>query len=382
VTTDPVAQLMFDLRGDTLDRVASALGESPARIETALGAVLPAILSGLARRAATIAGASVLLDLIRLNQLDSARYRDAPSAIAAHDGVINLINAGRPALDAALGGRTGSVVDWISSYAGLNRSSGLSLLTMALPLVVGQIVRLVGAGRLNAWNLQSLLTEQRGLLEELPGLSAALGIANVRSVQTPARVRSAVTDSTQTRSWTAWWEWPLRLALIVLIPVSFSVGRRADPGLVVKGQVPLTQAAVATVGAFIAPASSIRIPSGGIESRLLAFIENPDAKVEEQPAFTLDRLEFGAGSATLKPSSREQLRNVTAILNVYPNVHLKIAGYMDDAGDAARNLRLSAERATATMDEIARLGIDRSRLQAEGYGPQRNSRIDIRVTKK
>ena len=395
MTTNLVAQLMFDLRGDPLDRVASALGESPARIETALGVVFPAILSGLAGKASTLAGASVLLDLIRLNQLDSARYHVATAAIGAHDGVINLINAGRPALDAALSGRTGRVVEWISSSAGLNRSSGISCLTIALPLVVGQIVRLVGPGRLNAWNLQTLLMEQRGLLEELPGLGAALGVVNVRKTQTRARARGAVTESAHTRPWTAWREWALRLALIVLIPVSFSLGRRADPRLLVQGQVPLAQAAVATAGAArVVPARaefvdrqlphgiSIRISSGGVESRLVALIENPDARMDDRASFILNGVEFETGSATLKPSSREQLRNITAILNAYPTVHVKIDGYTDDAGDAARNLRLSAERATATMDEIVRLGIDRSRLQAEGYGSQRNNRIDIRVTKK
>jgi OmpA-OmpF porin, OOP family len=408
VATNLVDQLMRDFRGDTLGRVASALGENPARIETALGSVLPAILGGLTGKASTIAGANVLLDLIRLNQLDSPHHRDVTAAVAAPDGVINLINAGRPALDSALGARTSAVVDWISSRAGINRSSAISLLTIALPLVIGQIVGLVGPGRLNAWNLKTLLTEQRRFLAELPGLDAALSVVDARRVHPFPRARDAVTDAAQTQIWTAWWEWALQIVLIALIPLAFSLGRPADSQLGVQSQIPVAQAGVAVLAAaLMAPSPgefvdrrlpndiTIRIPSRGSESRLVALIEDPDARLDKQMWFSLDRLEFETGSSTLKASSREQLRNIAAILTAYPNVHVKIGGYTDNVGDDTDNLKLSADRATTTMFEIASFGIDRSRLQAEGYGEQdpvadnvtaegrqRNRRIDIRLTKK
>jgi len=97
----------------------------------------------------------------------------------------------------------------------------------------------------------------------------------------------------------------------------------------------------------------------------------------------------------LKPSSQEQLRNVADILKAYPNVHLKIGGYTDNVGDDAYNLKLSSDRANNTMNELVSLGVDRSRLEAEGYGEahpiadngsaegrQRNRRIDMNVTSK
>jgi OOP family OmpA-OmpF porin len=79
----------------------------------------------------------------------------------------------------------------------------------------------------------------------------------------------------------------------------------------------------------------------------------------------------------------------------YPNVNVKIGGYTDNVGDPGANQRLSQNRAVNTMNELATLGVDRSRLAAEGNGEQfpvadnsteegrqRNRRIDIRVTKK
>ena len=140
---------------------------------------------------------------------------------------------------------------------------------------------------------------------------------------------------------------------------------------------------------------SLRFPSNGIESKLLSFIQDPTKAVDKTTWFSFDRLEFETDSATLKPSSREQLSNIAAILKAYPQVDLKIGGYTDNTGDAAHNLNLSQGRAVNTLNELVGLGTAKSRLEAEGYGQQfpvadnataegrqRNRRIDIRLTKK
>ena len=74
---------------------------------------------------------------------------------------------------------------------------------------------------------------------------------------------------------------------------------------------------------------------------------------------------------------------------------VKVGGYTDNVGDPAANLKLSQERAQNTMNALAALGVEKVRIEAEGYGEQhpvadnstdegrqRNRRIDIRVTKK
>ena len=140
---------------------------------------------------------------------------------------------------------------------------------------------------------------------------------------------------------------------------------------------------------------TLRIPSNGVESKLLAFIEDTSRQVDKETWFSFDRLEFETGSAALKPASAEQLRNISEVLKAYPQVNLKLGGYTDNVGNDASNLKLSQARATSTMQEIAKLGTDPARLEAEGYGKehpvadnateegrQRNRRIDMRVTKK
>jgi outer membrane protein OmpA-like peptidoglycan-associated protein len=156
---------------------------------------------------------------------------------------------------------------------------------------------------------------------------------------------------------------------------------------------------VAGLGAFVErqlPNNiSLRIPSNGMESKLLSYIEDTNQVPTKETWFSFDRLEFETDSTTLRPAATEQLQNVANIMKAYPDVKVKIGGYTDNTGDSAANLKLSQGRATAAMNQIASLGIDRSRLEAEGFGDahpiadnnteagrQRNRRVDIRVTEK
>jgi OmpA-OmpF porin, OOP family len=157
--------------------------------------------------------------------------------------------------------------------------------------------------------------------------------------------------------------------------------------------------AAASLGAFgakkLPDGVELTIPANGVENRLIAFIEDKSKEVDKKAWFDFDRLLFETGSAKLKPESREQLQNMAAILKAYPVVNLKIGGYTDNTGNAANNKKLSQQRADAAMAELTKLGVDKTRLEAEGYGQdvpvadnstaegrQKNRRTSVRVTKK
>jgi outer membrane protein OmpA-like peptidoglycan-associated protein len=138
----------------------------------------------------------------------------------------------------------------------------------------------------------------------------------------------------------------------------------------------------------------LRLPTGRMEDNLLAFIQSPRS-VDDTTWFDFDRLLFDTNSATLQPSSQEQLHNVAEILKAYPNVHVKIGGYTDNTGDPNANLRLSQQRADSVKQELTGLGVSADRMEAQGYGDQhpvadnsteegrqKNRRISLRVTQK
>jgi outer membrane protein OmpA-like peptidoglycan-associated protein len=329
-------------------------------------------------------------------------------------------------VDSVLGGKSNSVTEWLSSFANINKTASTSLLSLALPLVLGAVSKKISSAGASAGNLAGFLQGQMSLQPAPVGLAGVLGLDDlphppvVGTYESPPRQETASrppvvgTYAAEAREGgSTWWKWALPVLALGLLGYFLSTRREpttpvssiATSGVVSSSSVassPVTPPVTAptnTLGPFVERKLVndvvLNVPENGVESKLIAFIKDPNRKVDKDTWFTFDRLEFDTDSATLKPSSEEQLRNVAEILKAYPNVKVKIGGYTDNVGDDAHNLKLSQDRAANTMNEIANLGIDRSRLAAEGFGKQypvadntteegrqRNRRIDIRVTNK
>jgi K(+)-stimulated pyrophosphate-energized sodium pump len=82
-------------------------------------------------------------------------------------------------------------------------------------------------------------------------------------------------------------------------------------------------------------------------------------------------------------------------LKAYPTAKIVINSYTDNLGEKAHNLRLSRERANHVLRELARIGVDKSRMTAQGFGDDhpvasndseegrmQNRRISLYVTRK
>lgn len=78
---------------------------------------------------------------------------------------------------------------------------------------------------------------------------------------------------------------------------------------------------------------------------------------------------FDTAKATLKPESRATLDNVVSVLKATPTVRkVEIGGHTDNRGDDAYNMSLSQQRAQSVVDYLVKGGIEKSRLEARGYG--------------
>jgi outer membrane protein OmpA-like peptidoglycan-associated protein len=193
------------------------------------------------------------------------------------------------------------------------------------------------------------------------------------------------------------------VCILVLVYLQVQYCAPTPPPAVVKpAEKAVTDAAKAMMdklGKFLAVklpnGVELNVPEFGVERKLIAYIEDKNKPVDKTTWFSFDRLEFETGSATLKPSSAEQLKNIAEIMKAFPKVTLKIGGYTDNVGNADANLKLSQSRADNTKQELVKLGVDAKRLEAEGYGEknpvadnsteegrQKNRRIDLRVTNK
>ena len=382
MATNLMAELTDVFQGDVLSRIASTIGESPARTQAAVGSVLPAMIGGLANKVSTAERAGRLLDLIRRHGLDSDAFTDPVRALTAPDGPNTMINAGGPLIDSIFGARSTTMSDRVASLAGVSPSASSSIVKLVLPLLLGLIAKRVKAAGWNAASLMNLLGEQRSFLEETPaGLADILDtdetttVPEVAYAGEEARGRAPVAVAHERAHKRSAWRWAL--PMLLLIPLLGYFLSRLDE--------PRREASVRPPAAWSAPMPVSPVPDPTKPVGTTGMVSNLPAGPGPF------RITFSTESGPTAESAA-QLRDVANILKAHPRARIEIFGYTDNVGDGAHNLKLSQERATQTLDHVAGLGIDRSRMTAVGRGEsnpvgdnateegrQQNRRIEIRV---
>jgi outer membrane protein OmpA-like peptidoglycan-associated protein len=355
VATSLFTQLINEFKGDTLNTVASTIGETPARTESALGSVLPALIGGLASKTATTGQATALLDIMRRNDLDTGTFADAASAFKAPGGITGLATMGRSFMESLFGGRSGAIADWVSSRSGISRSSSSSLMSLALPIVLGMIARRLKSTGWSASNLMSMLDEQRSSLPDMPGFAAALNPDIRAEAYERDRVYATPAVHEPKSRMSSAWLWVL--PLLFLIPLFYLMTRSDKPRRVVQTtQVEVPRARIPDPGRpeLAKPEPAKPVGTSGVILR----------------GFGPYKIEFQHGSPGITSAEMNELREVAALLKANTWAHASISGYTDNTGDADANLKLSEARARATMEELASLGVDRSRMSARGYGEE------------
>jgi outer membrane protein OmpA-like peptidoglycan-associated protein len=93
--------------------------------------------------------------------------------------------------------------------------------------------------------------------------------------------------------------------------------------------------------------------------------------LEDNQRVVLQNILFQTDSTRIQPVAKSELDAVARWLSVNPNVHLVLEGHTDNQGAAVYNRALSQGRAESVKKALVERGIDATRLEAKGYGPDR-----------
>ena len=409
-----------------MQNAAAWLGESESGVSKALTAVFPTLMGAIIGKADNRGFTETLSGMLASPNLN------ASSLLTDVSGVFNASNAGSPTgelgallLSSLFGDKQQSLGQAISQHAGIGIGSVGKLLGASAPVLLALLSKQSQAGGLSALMAQ-LAGQKAALLAAIPGsIGAAAGLSGAGA----ATAASSFSANSRVEAKSAGFPlWLIPLVALIAIglwwflkPAPASAPDVNQPAALT--QAPAINAPVATPPAVAAPSGDvlpaatsdstaatdadgfidrtlpgdvkINIPSAGAEANLLGFIEDATLVVDKETWFELDRVLFDSDTASLSAESSVQVANIAAILKAFSNVQLKIGGYTDNSGDAAANLKLSADRANSVLTAIAALGVDTARLKAEGYGPehpvadnateegrQKNRRVSARVTAK
>jgi outer membrane protein OmpA-like peptidoglycan-associated protein len=96
------------------------------------------------------------------------------------------------------------------------------------------------------------------------------------------------------------------------------------------------------------------------------------AEISKNQIVVKQSVHFVTGEARLAPDAAAVLDNVVDLLVANKQIRkLRIEGHTDNVGVDDANVTLSRERAASVVDYLVQQGVDRSRLEAEGYGASR-----------
>ena len=399
---------------DMNQALASRLGESASGVQSGLSAATATTLSGLADKASDSGFLSQITGLLGGGTGQNILASLPSIASSGPTGTVaDVINRFLPMV---FGTQQGQVASAITQFAGLGSGSGLGLLKMAAPLVLGYFAKMHSAGSLTTSSLANALrAEAPNLQSYLPANLHPSATGTVSPA--PARAAFGTAPVVVAERGTPRWLVPLAIAGALLLGL-LAIRSLMSPGPPVRTAATVTNEAANTVAreavtsaTTTVPAAwaalgdlmkvklpdgaEINVPSRGVEARLVSYLNDNTAPVSDNTWFDFDRLLFDTGSATLQPASQEQLTNIAEILKAYPQVKIRIGGYTDNTGDPAANLQLSQQRADNVMAQLTQLGVDPSRMSAKGFGQedavadnsteegrQKNRRISLRVTEK
>ena len=354
-----LTRLTSSIQPSTITQIANRLGVSEQAISRGLALSTATIFGALANKSADRGVMQQVVDTASHTPTDAIATGVSTGQFT--DSASSFMSSGRSLLSSVFGGNTSWAADLIGREAGLGAGATASMMAIAGHSLLNYIGSRVREGGMNASSLAEFINDEAPAMRKTlpPSFDDAFKTYFPRTASRSIDVNPVVAQGVQKeRSFVPW-----IVAAVVAGALAYGwYGMRRSHMIE-----PLPSQPVGTAGTVV-PRAVPSMPSyGPMENRLQAFIISSRAP-DTTTWFDFDQLRFNTGSATLQPQSNAQLRNVVAILNAHPNVHVKIGGFTDNVGSPAANQKLAEARASNVKNELVGMGVDADRIEAEGYG--------------
>jgi outer membrane protein OmpA-like peptidoglycan-associated protein len=448
---DILGMLRDQLSGPALGQISSMLGTDQTKAKSVVETAAGAILAGLVSKASTSGGAESLF-----NTLKSAApglpgggsgggdvFGGLGDILGSPQKTEEMTRKGTDLAGSIFGaGKLSSILSMLSTVLGLGGGITGKLMGFLMPLILGQVGKMVLGGGKGAAGLTDLLMSQKGSLAKLglpSNLLGELGINSFADLGTGAgkavgdavrtgqgyakdavtagrtyaddAVRTGKAAATKVEGGLPGWLLPA-LLIGALALAGLYAARSCSPTEPVDTGVPATTEgtppAAATLPAEPAPAvvapppieapgaavkavtlpdgTALNLPAGGLVDQLVGYLGDPNR--DPNKTFALDMASFQPGTTNLADTARPIFELLAKVFAAYKGTTLKLTGYADAAGTPEEQATRSTALATAVKAMMAGLGIDPTRIEVEGKGaaPADTERaktggVDISITK-
>ena len=403
-------------------KASTYLGESETNVSKAIDGIIPIVISGLINKVATNEGAATVAKMVN-EQHNSGVLDNLDNFFNANSGI--LLNRGMGLLTGLFGHKLDGITALISNFAGIKPSSASSLLSMALPAILGLLGQHINA---TDDGIAGVLNNQKdSVAAALPAglnLNSVLNNVENKVSDIDTTIRSNKTyDAAEKESGSG-----LRILLPVLLLACgvvlawYLLGKGCNKGadviadtedtikaknehvIAVAGKLDsLTGDWIYDAGEMVSIAlpnnvGDLIVGKNSTEYKLVHFLNDTTAPVDTVKGtwFEFTNVHFKKGGAELTNTSMEQLDNMVRIAIAYPNARFKFGGYTDNTGTDEINIPLSQKRADTVAVMVIELGAPKENIAgAEGYGSQwpiqsndtkegqaQNRRVAVRVKAK
>src|SRR6185312_11172707 len=345
---------------DFADMAGSLIGESGATAASAIGAVVPALIAGVAQKGATPAGAQAVTATLDNPAIDTSMLSNLGGLFSGGGAqASSVMTSGARVVSSLFGDRAAALSGALASMSGMRspQSAG-NLIALVAPIVLAVIKRVVASTGGGGSSLATMLAAQAPFLQGAldSRLTGALGFAS------PAEMLSSITDNAggvtgaaarragaamagaadaaagaagaagaTAGSWIGRW-WPWIVALVILLFLLARCMGRGEP---------------AAPAAAPAPPPAAMSPSPAPVSVTQASI----------PTALPAKVYFDVGKTTLSDEGKAAVKAIADLVKK-DGGNIDVTGYVDASGDPAQNQQIAKDRAMAVRDALQADGVD------------------------